>query len=109
MKHTELIAALRRAAIVEIDVRGVKLLVRTMTGAETTAFSNAGIAFARGEGEPITDAELLLRHLVDEDGAPIAASVDEFSEWPSPLVAEAAKKLLLVSGFAFPDENPAKN
>lgn len=109
MTHSELIAALKVAAIVSTTVAGVPIRVRPMTGTEFKAFSEAGKAFAKGEGEPITDDELLLRHLVDDMGEPIAQSLAEFDEWPRPLVTLAAKKVLRLSGFSVDDEDPAKN
>lgn len=102
MQSSELLAALRAAAIREITVRGVAMHIRGMTAAERIAF----LAAARESresgtvGEEFTDHGLFCRHVVAPDGTPLFSDPAEVkAAIDATILTEVVEKVLEASGL----------
>jgi hypothetical protein len=100
VSYADLLTRLRAASIVTVDVLGVSLRMRLMTGAEWSAFA-AAVRAAKdgGDTERLTDHALLAQHLVDETGAPLVTDPQAFEEWPRAVVLKAAAELIRLSNL----------
>jgi len=101
MDSHAILSALKRASIREIDVAGIKVYIRGLTGKERYDFIQRGKAWKAGdESQRITEAELCSWAMCNADGERIYENADALADTDGHSLETIAAAILDASGLS---------
>ncbi|MEY4402184.1 MAG: hypothetical protein RIR91_219 [Verrucomicrobiota bacterium] len=94
----EIVAAFKKAAVRQVEVAGVAIHLRGLTGSDRVAFNQA-IEESKKTGEPVPDYLVAFWGMCDSEGARLFATPEECADFDGNTLQTIALEVLKASGL----------
>lgn len=94
----QIVDTFRRASVRQVEIGGLKLYVRGLTGGERIQLQQMAAEAQQG-GEPLADFKVAVLGLCDESGARLFEDAKDLANLDGAVLAEISKHIIEASGL----------